>query len=223
MTEGSTSSDIKTVLKELSQLDQAEPGQFERVARWRRACGDAEAAATWQTWSLLPPEPEELRSALADLWRRVGDTDAAAGMLAAAGRTKSQKSWQQLALLLEQADLEAASNLQQQLLLDPPVLAIPELVPPKRTAVGEPCWFGTAAETKKIEGMHLVLTCQHWNVVAPVVGRSAKAMHQQHGGSRFRLGRRLRLFRHLAKTMHRMVLKLPPGLTHHAHPVGRRC
>jgi len=128
MTEGSTSSDIKTVLKELSQLDQAEPGQFERVARWRRACGDAEAAATWQTWSLLPPEPEELRSALADLWRRVGDTDAAAGMLAAAGRTKSQKSWQQLALLLEQADLEAASNLQQQLLLDPPVLAIPELL-----------------------------------------------------------------------------------------------
>ena len=128
MTEGSTSSDIKTVLKELSQLNQAEPGQFERVARWRRACGDAEAAATWQTWSLLPPEPEELRSALADLWRSVGDTDAAAGMLAAAEGTKSQKSWQQLALLLEQADLEAACNLQQQLLLEPPVLAIPELL-----------------------------------------------------------------------------------------------
>ena len=120
--------DALQALQALAEQTDPPPEPFERVARWRRACGDAEAAATWQTWSLLPPEPEELLSALAGLWRSVGDTDAAACVLAVAGGTKTQTSWQQLALLLEQADLEAASNLQQQLLLDPPVLAIPELL-----------------------------------------------------------------------------------------------
>lgn len=128
MTRAGLPTDLSEALQTLAE--QLDPPQelFERVARWRRGCGDAEAAATWQTWSLLPPEPEELRNALADLWRSVGDTDAAAGMLEVAGGTKSQKSWQQLALLLDQADLKAASQLQQQLLQDPPVLAVPELL-----------------------------------------------------------------------------------------------
>ena len=120
--------DLIDALQALAEQPDPPPEPFERVARWRRACGDAEAAATWQTWSLLPPEPNELRSALAGLWRSVGDTAAAAGVLAAAEDSQQQASWQQLALLLEQADLEAASELQRQLLQDPPVLAIPELL-----------------------------------------------------------------------------------------------
>ena len=71
--------------------------------------------------------------------------------------------------------------------------------------------------------MHLVLASQHWNVVAPMVGRRAKAVHQEQRRSRFGLGRGLRLIRHLAKTMHRMGLKLPPGLSHHSLSNGRRC
>ena len=120
--------DLIDALQALAEQPDPPPEPFERVARWRRACGDAEAAATWQTWSLLPPEPSELRSALAGLWRSVGETAAAAGVLAAAEDRQQQASWQQLALLLEQADLESASELQRQLLQDPPVLAIPELL-----------------------------------------------------------------------------------------------
>ena len=120
--------DLIDALQTLAEQPDPPPEPFERVARWRRACGDAETAATWQTWSLLPPEPSELRSALAGLWRSLGETTAAAGVLAAAEDSQQQASWQQLALLLEQADLESASELQRQLLQDPPVLAIPELL-----------------------------------------------------------------------------------------------
>ena len=120
--------DLIDALQALAEQPDPPPEPFERVARWRRACGDAETAATWQTWSLLPPEPSELRSALAGLWRSVGETTAAAGVLAAAEDSQQQASWQQLALLLEQADLKSASALQRQLLQDPPVLAIPELL-----------------------------------------------------------------------------------------------
>ena len=121
--------DLIDALQALAEQPDPPPEPFERVARWRRACGDAEAAATWQTWSLLPPEPSELHSALAGLWRSVGDTAAAAAVLVTAAKDSHQpESWQQLALLLEQAEPEAASELQRQLLQDPPVLAIPELL-----------------------------------------------------------------------------------------------
>ena len=120
--------DLIDALQALAKQPDPPPEPFERVARWRRACGDAEAAATWQTWSLLPPEPSELRSALAGLWRSVGDTAEAAAVLAAVEDSQQQSSWQQLGLLLEQEDLRSASELQRQLLQDPPVLAIPELL-----------------------------------------------------------------------------------------------
>lgn len=120
--------DLIDALQALAEQPDPPPEPFERIARWRRACGDAEAAATWQTWSLLPPEPNELRSALAGLWRSVGETSAAAGVLAAAENSHQQASWQQLALLLEQANLQGASDLQRQLLQDPPALVIPELL-----------------------------------------------------------------------------------------------
>ena len=79
-------------------------------------------------WPLLHPEPNELRSALAGLWRSVGNTAEAIAVLAAEEHNQQQTNWQQLALLLEQADLKSASELQRQLLQDPPVLAIPELL-----------------------------------------------------------------------------------------------
>ena len=120
--------DLIAALQTLADQTDPPPEPFERVARWRRACGDAEAAATWQTWSLLPPEPNELRRALAGLWRSMGNPDTAAGLLAAAADNTQQASWQQLALLIEQKDLEAASSLQKQLLENPPVLAMPELL-----------------------------------------------------------------------------------------------
>ena len=120
--------DLIEALQALAEQPDQPPEPFERVARWRRACGDVEAAAIWQTWSLLPPEPSELRSALAGLWRSVGNTAAAADVLDAGGDHTAQAGWQQLALLLEQGNLEVASQLQEQLLQNPPVLAIPELL-----------------------------------------------------------------------------------------------
>ena len=123
MTEGSTSSDIRTVLKDLSQLNQAEPGQFERVARWRRACGDADGAATWQTWSLLPPDQHELRRSLSQLWLSLDETELAAEVLGGEAET-SKNSWEQLTLVLKQGRLREAAELQHKLLINPPDLNI---------------------------------------------------------------------------------------------------
>lgn len=129
MTSPGLPTDLLEALRALAEQPDPPPEPFERVARWRRACGDADAAATWQTWSLLPPEPDELRQALAGLWRSLGDTAAAAGLLnAAEGSGDAPRNWQQLALLLDQAELEAGQALQQQLLEDPPPLAMADLL-----------------------------------------------------------------------------------------------
>lgn len=107
------------LLEALQGLATAEPlpAWFERVSRWRRRCGDAEAAARWQLWSLMPPPQAELQQALAQLWMALGELDQAERLLAghAAG-------WDRLALLLEQGALEPAQALQQVLLADPPPL-----------------------------------------------------------------------------------------------------
>ena len=129
MTSSGLPTDLLEALRALAEQPDPPPEPFERVARWRRACGDADAAATWQTWSLLPPEPDELRQALAGLWRSLGDTAAAASLLnATEGNGDAPGNWQQLALLLDQAELEAAQALQQQLLEAPPPLAMADLL-----------------------------------------------------------------------------------------------
>ena len=118
--------DLIEALQTLSTQPDPPPEPFEQIARWRRACGDAEAAETWQTWSLLPAT-----NALVALWRSLaqcGNTAAAADVLAASAGRNKQESWQMLALLLEQANLEGACELQRQLLRDPPQLAISELL-----------------------------------------------------------------------------------------------
>lgn len=112
--------DLEKALTQLGNSSDPDPAWFERVARWRRACGDAEGAATWQTWSLMPPEPDELRNALAALWRRIGATDQAAALL--------NDGWPQLALLLQQERWEKATALQQQLLQQPPHVDVADLM-----------------------------------------------------------------------------------------------
>ena len=129
MTSSGLPTDLLQALQALAEQPDPPPEPFERVARWRRACGDADAAATWQTWSLLPPEADELRLALAGLWRSLGDTAAAASLLSTAdGSSEAPQNWQQLALLLEQADFAAAQALQRELLQNPPRLAMPDLL-----------------------------------------------------------------------------------------------
>lgn len=105
------------------EADAPAPSAFERVARWRRACGDAESAAEWQTWSLLPPEQADLRTALAECWRRLGRFEQAARLLNA-----QAPSWHQLILVLQQHDVPEALGLQSQLLQDPPPLEIEHLL-----------------------------------------------------------------------------------------------
>ncbi|QEY32407.1 hypothetical protein EVJ50_09455 [Synechococcus sp. RSCCF101] len=87
-----------------------DPALFERVSRWRLACGDSVEAGRWHLWSLMPPEPEALRPALADLWRNAGDTTAAERSLA------GRETWQTVALLLDQGRLDPARTLQEELL-----------------------------------------------------------------------------------------------------------
>ena len=99
-----------------------QPAHFELVARWRFACGDAEAGASWQFWSLSPPPIDELRQALAVVWSSFGDFDQAEELLSDA------PSWQQLALLLKQTRYDAAEQLQSRLLADPPFVTIPEIL-----------------------------------------------------------------------------------------------
>ena len=85
MSNGSVSAELKNVLKDLGThadpLEEVDPALFEQVARWRRSCGDAEGAATWQTWSLIPPEQEELKRNLSQLWLNIDETELAAQVL----------------------------------------------------------------------------------------------------------------------------------------------
>ena len=127
MSYGSVPSDLQNALKDLGSnaelLDQVDPELFERVARWRRACGDADGAATWQTWSLMPPEREELKRNLSQLWLNLDEPALAAQILGdASGR--QDDSWEQLTLLLKQAKLSEATALQKKLLSNPPDLSI---------------------------------------------------------------------------------------------------
>lgn len=98
------SADLDQALIDL-EADAPTPSAFERVARWRRACGDAESAAEWQTWSLLPPEQADLRTALAECWRRLGRFDQAARLLNA-----QAPSWHQLAMMPQEQLLLVSSE-----------------------------------------------------------------------------------------------------------------
>ena len=120
--------DLNSALEQLGTLDNSTPALFERVARWRRGCGDADGAATWQTWSLLPPEPEELERALAHIWLLLGDTNRAEQLLNNPHTQLAAGSWDKLSLLLKQNQLSEALALQDNLLRNPPELAVQSLL-----------------------------------------------------------------------------------------------
>lgn len=131
MSNGSVPSDLQNALKDLGShadpLEEVDPALFEQVARWRRACGDAEGAATWQTWSLIPPEREELKRNLSQLWLNLDETDLAAQILDdESGR--QDETWEKLTVLLKQAKLSEATTLQKKLLSNPPNLSIQTLL-----------------------------------------------------------------------------------------------
>jgi tetratricopeptide (TPR) repeat protein len=114
--------ELETALRQLEEPD-ADASCFERVARWRRACGDAESAAQWQTWSLIPPETQDLRIALADCWRRLEQFEEAARLLG-----DQSSSWNQLLLHLQQGEVPAARRMQTNLLQAPPPLKVEVLL-----------------------------------------------------------------------------------------------
>ena len=131
MDKGFLSPELQNVLKDLGthadRLEHVDPTLFEQVARWRRACGDAEGAATWQTWSLVSPEREELKRNLSQLWLNLDEIELAAQALeGASGRQPC--SWEQLTLLLKQTKLSEATALQKKLLSNPPDLSIQTLL-----------------------------------------------------------------------------------------------
>jgi len=128
MSESKLPADLVKALHDLAEQPDPPPEPFERVARWRRACGDAEAAATWQTWSLLPPTSEELQSAVAAIWSGLGEFDQASALISTDQGEDPQLSWLQLTLLLQQGDLERAATMQQQLLKNPPTAQIADLL-----------------------------------------------------------------------------------------------
>ena len=83
---------------------------YERIGAWYRACGDPVAAGRWQLWSLIPPNPQDLRVALADVWRSCGELQRADVLLL------GEQCWETVALRLQQGQLTAAAELQATLL-----------------------------------------------------------------------------------------------------------
>ena len=128
MSELGLPSDLVQAFHDLAEKPEPAPILFERVARWRRACGDAEAAATWQTWSLLPPQADELRNALATIWSGLGEVNHAEKLLGTAPGDEQPLSWLRLKLLIQQGDFEQAATMQQVLLQNPPVVQIADLL-----------------------------------------------------------------------------------------------
>lgn len=120
------SEELREALTRLGQEEEPDPSLLERIARWRRACGDAETAAQWQTWSLLPPTSEELRLALVRVWSGLGETRMASQLLRADPELRI--SWERLAVVLKRGQYKRAASLQRKLLLDPPDLDVNELL-----------------------------------------------------------------------------------------------
>ena len=132
MTNRDLALDLSAALKALHKNADPAPEAYERVARWRRACGDAEGASTWQTWSLLPPTSNELREALAILQQETDDHQPGTPELEAANRktktnTQEQLSWEKLLLLLKKGNLERAKELQAKLLNSRLKLSFPKI------------------------------------------------------------------------------------------------
>ena len=119
------SDELRQALTRLAQEKDPDPLLLERIARWRRSCGDAETAAQWQTWSLLPPTPDELRPALIRLLGAIGENRLAAQLLP---DSDQRHSWERLAALLERKKFKQAASLQQKLLSDPSDLAENDLI-----------------------------------------------------------------------------------------------
>ena len=125
MSSSRISEEVRQALSRLAQETPPDPTLLERIARWRRACGDAETAAQWQTWSLLPPTLEELRPALVRLLGDLGETNLAMGLLS---EPDQRRSWERLGLLIERKQLKQAASLQRKLLRNPPDLAENDLI-----------------------------------------------------------------------------------------------
>ena len=125
MSSSRISDELRQALTRLAQEKNPDPSLIERIARWRRACGDAEAAAQWQIWSLLPPTSEELRPALASLLSGLGESHLAMQLLP---NSDQRRSWERLAVLIERKQLKQAASLQRKLLTDPPDLAENDLI-----------------------------------------------------------------------------------------------
>lgn len=120
------SEELREALTRLGREQDPDPSLLERVARWRRACGDAETAAQWQTWSLLPPTLEELRPALARVWSGLGETSMASRLLRA--DPELRLSWERLAVVLKRGEHKRAVTLQRKLLREPPDLDVNDLL-----------------------------------------------------------------------------------------------
>ena len=107
MSSSRISEELRQALARLAEETTPDPVLLERVARWRRACGDAETAAQWQTWSLLPPSSEELRPALARLLGAIGENHQAVQLLS---DSDQRHSWERLAVLLERKKFKQAAK-----------------------------------------------------------------------------------------------------------------
>ncbi len=128
MTNPCDSSELHNILEKLSLCDEHVPELYEWIARWRRSCGDAERAETWQTWSLLPPNSAELRAELSQLWLDLDNTDKAAALLTDQGKQPGVDSWEKLNLLLRTNEIRQAKILQNRLFQNPPPLLIERLL-----------------------------------------------------------------------------------------------
>lgn len=146
------------------------PELFERVSRWRRSCGDAVGAGRWQLWSLLPPELSELERALAELWLNLGEPAQAEALLPVHGA-----SWERLALLVEQDQLDQARALQAELLAAPPHLSDSQLLALAGAWQGRQC----PAQALQLLEKLVVFYGRRGYVITPVLANALAQLLEQ--------------------------------------------
>ena len=107
---------LQSVVNDLTDGTSIELDTFEKIARWRRACGDAEGASQWQTWSFLTPEPSEIVNAVLEILENTWEKDESKILKRKLKNYVSDQNWLKLEKLLKSGQI-AASIAHQNLLI----------------------------------------------------------------------------------------------------------
>lgn len=107
---------LQTIANNLIIGAEIDFNDFEKIARWRRACGDAEGASKWQTWSLLAPESPEIIISILEILENTWEQDEPKLLKRKLKNYIQSQNWLELENLLKSNQI-AASIIQQDKLI----------------------------------------------------------------------------------------------------------